>query len=201
MRVTFNINDKHFLFLVGVLAVVSVAGIVTGYNTNDPAVMGHTLDELEPGTFPSGDYVFPNNLNISTNLDVGDDVAVTGDMTANTTHIICPSGFTSVEKRGRQLGCIQNDEQGSKRWENAADDCFDTFGGRLPTNIEWFIAMKNNNLGDDETDDWEWAADHHSDEYHVIVGGRAGTGAKDGINSNDHSEDTTARAYRCWIDR
>jgi hypothetical protein len=65
MRLSFEIGERHFLFLVGVLAVVSAVGIVTGYDGTEPSVVGHTLGELEPGTFPAGDYVFPNNLDVA----------------------------------------------------------------------------------------------------------------------------------------
>jgi hypothetical protein len=51
MRVSFELKERHFLFLVGILAVVSAVGIVTGYGGSSPSTMGHTPGEIGPGTF------------------------------------------------------------------------------------------------------------------------------------------------------
>lgn len=67
MRVSVEFRDRHFLLLVGLLAVVSAIGIVTGQTGPDP---GHDPSEIGAGTFDSGDYVFPGNLGVGGNLDV-----------------------------------------------------------------------------------------------------------------------------------
>lgn len=66
----------------------------------------------------------------------------------------CPTGFTSVESQGNQLGCIQNDENGTASWHYANQTCFSSYGGRLPTMNEWFIGIYNYSLSN-ETDDYE----------------------------------------------
>lgn len=70
--------------------------------------------------------------------------------------INCPTGFTSVESNGRQLGCIQNDEEGSANCMNAMYDCWNTYGGRLPSVNELYISFEDYALID-ENDDNEWA--------------------------------------------
>lgn len=57
-----EIKEKHFLILVGLLALVSVIGIATGQTAPNP---GHAADSVGPGTFPgSGDYIFPTNTKV-----------------------------------------------------------------------------------------------------------------------------------------
>jgi hypothetical protein len=51
MKVSFEIGEKHFLFLVGILAVVSAVGIVTGQAPPNP---GHGASGIGPGTFQAG---------------------------------------------------------------------------------------------------------------------------------------------------
>lgn len=66
MKLSFEFNERHFLVLVMVLAMVSAVGIVMGYGTSDPLTLGHTAGELDPGTFPGGgDYVFPTDTKVS----------------------------------------------------------------------------------------------------------------------------------------
>ncbi len=73
--------------------------------------------------------------------------------------VVCPSGFTNVKASNNQLGCMQTAEEGSiTSWWDANNDCFTTYGGRLPKSDEWFIAMNNFALTD-ETDDFEWTSD------------------------------------------
>lgn len=78
MRVSFELREKHFLLLVGLLAVVSAIGIVTGYGGTEPSVMGHTPGEITGGTFGTGNYVFPGNLNVNSNLGVQNNLLVSG---------------------------------------------------------------------------------------------------------------------------
>ena len=135
-----------------------------------------------------------NNLNISTNLYVGGNLAV-----------ICPGGFTSIERGGNQLGCMQNNEADYDgdgvinenddlvNWEDASDYCFDNYGGRLSTTGEWYISMVNYVLNN-ETDDWEWNDDFTDDNKHSVSGNGAITTQYDAGDYGNYS-------IRCWIPR
>lgn len=61
---------------------------------------------------------------------------------------VCPSNFTSVESQGTQLGCIQNDYEGgaAASWTTALNNCFSTYGGRLPTNLEFSLSYSQYSL-------------------------------------------------------
>ena len=78
-------------------------------------------------------------------------------------------------------------------WLAANNTCFTTFGGRLPTYSEWYIAMNNYALTN-ETDDYEHMIDGWSGANSII----AGSGA---ITTYTGGARTTSRAYRCWIPR
>jgi len=73
MKIEFNINDKHFLFLVGLVAVISVVGIVTGQT---PPIAGHDAEAVGSGTFQTGDYIFPGNLKVGGILGVSGEISV-----------------------------------------------------------------------------------------------------------------------------
>jgi hypothetical protein len=176
--------------------------------------MGHGPADIGPGTFyGGGNYIFPasSNVNVQGGLTVGGSlnsasIGVTGNLTvgdainankitansitANSIKIVCPSGFTSIESQGRQLGCMQNAHQGNAIWDTANNDCFTTYGGRLPFAAEWYVAMANYNL-QGETDGWEWVAEQH-DGYHNLIGNA-------NLGDNSYGGDTSLYAYRCWI--
>ncbi len=71
------------------------------------------------------------------------------------TDFSCPTGFTMIQNNGYQMGCMQNDEQGTGDWSTAANSCFTTYGGRLPSNSELHVAFQNYALSN-ENDDKEW---------------------------------------------
>ncbi len=102
----------------------------------------------------------------------------------------CPSGFTKIENQGQTLGCMQNIESGTNNWEAATNDCFDAYGGRLPSVTEWYIAMANYVLTD-ETDDPEWNSNHDASNRYA----ESGNGS---ISNTGSSPDTSILAYRCW---
>ena len=107
----------------------------------------------------------------------------------------CPAGFTSIKAGSNQLGCMQTAEEGSATWQVANDDCFDTYGGRLPLATESFIAFENYAFTD-EGDDWEWMSDIDSVASNTaIVHGNYAAGTFDTVAR------TLSRAYRCWIPR
>ena len=110
----------------------------------------------------------------------------------------CPSGFTSIMpsaavNNARQLGCMQNVEQGTGNWFTAIQSCYTNHGGRLPTASEWYVAMNNFGLSS-ETDDWEWTSSHYGEYLPILVG----NGAITARTWQDWAQSWPA--YRCWID-
>ncbi len=108
----------------------------------------------------------------------------------------CPDDFLALEGGGNRLGCIQTAEEGSSGWVSASNDCLNTYGGRLPSHQEGWLAANNLALTA-ETDDKEWAGD-------------AGPGtdlcwANDftdvGSGGGEAFACGTSVAYRCWIPR
>lgn len=102
---------------------------------------------------------------------------------------ICPSGFTAILG-----GCIQNAEQGSAIWETAHDDCFDTYGGKLPSSNELSLAFNKLSLTD-EDDDFEMTDDLGESDVAILIvigiKGDADPAVTGGIGA--------PRPYRCWI--
>lgn len=106
----------------------------------------------------------------------------------------CRSGFTRMG-----LGCIQTDEEGSGTWDAAREDCYDTYGGRLPTPFE-LQAAANNIALTNETDDEEWTSHITHDDGTVECGyQKLNAGTAD--ESADFAEEAcgTSEAYRCFI--
>ncbi len=129
-------------------------------------------------------------------------VAGTGDVASNGNNSFtgdnsfdetCPSGFTEVTAQSRTLGCIENDENasGTLTYVAAVDDCFDEFGGTLPSYAEWYAAMANYALTN-ETDDYEWMKDSYSGASTICGSGGITTCSNGAIASG-------TQAYRCWI--
>jgi hypothetical protein len=115
----------------------------------------------------------------------------------------CPSGFTEVTAQGRTLGCIQSEEADydgdtvvneagdATTFDNAREYCFDTYGARLPTTIEWQVGASNYTLSN-ETDDWEWTSDLTNTAQHSVVGSAA-------ITADSGANDTDSYVLRCWV--
>jgi len=195
MKVSFEIGEKHFLFLVGILAVVSAIGIVTGQTSPNP---GHGASGIGPGNFQAGDYVFPNNLDVGGNLDVSGNLDGGGNVTG--AFIECPSGFTSVESQGRQLGCIQNAQQSPATCQNAILSCFDNNGGRLPSYSEIYVAFQRfssslSGVGSAN----EWIDVAYLDYYWSTTAAFRACGIIDSAFVPYGSSYNSNIAYRCWI--
>ena len=104
----------------------------------------------------------------------------------------CPTGFTRTG-----LGCIQTAEEGSDTIVNAIEDCYDTYGGRLPTSQELTTAINNLALTD-ETDDSEWVDELTTSPSVVCSILVAGTGTDyDDLSAVACSG---SYAYRCFVD-
>lgn len=122
------------------------------------------------------------------NSDVTFNIPATSSMTRT-----CPTGFTSVQKQGNQLGCIQTAEAGSDNQVAASTMCFAGYGGRLPTFSETDIAFNFYALTD-EGDDDEWTGDlSFETTINGIIREAAGTGS---VEPRSY-----VNAYRCWINR
>lgn len=81
--ISIEVKEKHFLFLVGVLAMVSAVGIATGQTGPDP---GHSPSEIGPGTFSgtsSDSWTFPGSVGVGGNIGVTNNAYVSGNVRAN----------------------------------------------------------------------------------------------------------------------
>ena len=117
-------------------------------------------------------------------------LASTGELTVKG----CRANFTRYG-----LGCIQTAEEGSGTIDVASEDCYDTYGGRLPSLHELSIAFNNLALTD-ETDDDEWVSagvdwDDVNDYEHTFLNANVGTDISDG----DVTTAVTSKAYRCFV--
>ncbi len=115
----------------------------------------------------------------------------------------CPAGFTAVTAQGRILGCIEDNEADyngnatrneagdAALWYDAANYCFTTFGGRLPSLSEWYVAMNNYALTN-ETDDYEWLDDmtYNAGMQNTVIGNAGITNL---------SSVFVISQFRCWI--
>ncbi|MFA5872110.1 MAG: pilus assembly PilX N-terminal domain-containing protein [Parcubacteria group bacterium] len=110
----------------------------------------------------------------------------------------CPGGFTSVEKGGNQLGCIQTSEEGEDPFFSAAKKCFDKYGGRLPSHTEWYISMVSYSLSGGSGRNWIdgdlnwWQADE-------IYGGQVIATSEAPYQGWSIGRNGNAYGYRCWI--
>jgi hypothetical protein len=103
----------------------------------------------------------------------------------------CPdSSWTMIESNGNQLGCMQNDEEGSADWKTALQSCWENQSARLPTFNELYVAFNNFNLTNDE-DNNEWTNNIFWNSAHAAYLLNGITPAGLGI--------TNVEAYRCFI--
>jgi hypothetical protein len=207
MELRINVGDRQVMLILAVITGVSMVGLAIVYT---PSQMGHGPADIGPGTFyGGGNYIFPanSNVNVQSSLFVGNNLSVTknitaGDITGNSIKIICPSGFISVESHGRQLGCIQKQQQTAATCQNAILNCFDSYGGKLPTYNEIYIAFQrfSSSLSGAGTA-VEWTDVGYYD-YAWLGGSFYMCGVID-TSANSFgpsgSSYTSSNAYRCWI--
>ncbi len=113
----------------------------------------------------------------------------------------CPSGFTSIKRADNQLGCMQTSENGVANWRTAMNNCFTSYGGRLPTLNEWFISIYNYNLNN-EADDWELTGNIERLPSVIMVDYDSGySPAINGLRWSTGNMQGNSYAYRCWIPR
>ena len=60
--------------------------------------------------------------------------------------ITCPTWFTKIESQWRVYGCIQTDRNPTATFQNAIKECHNTYGWRLPSYSEIYMAITNYNL-------------------------------------------------------
>jgi len=178
MKLEVTIGNQQLMFLAVFLAALLIVGLAGAYGGSSPIQMGHSAGELEVTVGGS-----------TMTLQQAIDSRLLGNK------IACPSGFTSIESQGRQLGCIQNSEEGSGTIYDATSNCFSKYGGRLPFFSELYIAMANYNLND-ERDDRERIGDWFMTN---VVGVDCGGMDFDDANVMWTLGCKTNAAYRCFI--
>lgn len=161
-----------------------------GFNIgNDSQFYSDKKLGLEGAQTTKGDSYLVYN---SSTTDIDIFVDGTKSMTVDADKVkqnVCPSGFTRFG-----LGCIQTAEEGSAAWDTASEDCFDTYGGRLPTPDELMLAVNNLTLTN-ETDDTEWT------NLPFTVGQCAIQELATGATADEFNFQacSTSTAYRCFI--
>jgi len=110
----------------------------------------------------------------------------------------CPTGFTLVANKGNVIWCIQSTIQWNAALTTAQQDCYNTYGARLPTYDELYIAAKNYSIPNN------WANRVlTSNVYNYYNWGR--TYWVEVMNTstlaNSPSLRATAWDYRCFIPR
>lgn len=69
----------------------------------------------------------------------------------------CPAGFTLITNQNNVIWCIQNTLRPQKNCYQAIMDCYDTYGGRLPSSSEIKIAtLRYTSQLTDELTQREW---------------------------------------------
>jgi hypothetical protein len=108
----------------------------------------------------------------------------------------CPSGFTIIQNKGIQAGCIQTAEEGSKGWLAASTQCYVNYGGILPPVDILINAFAYYSLTD-ENDDDEITSPFYSSGgtyyYNTIDGDASPLWGAQAVD--------TVKAFRCWIPR
>lgn len=73
-----EVNRRHVIVFLGLIVIIAGLFIVTAYGTNNPGSFGHTLGEVENGSFRAGRYVFPNSPNpLRTSVVIGNPALTT----------------------------------------------------------------------------------------------------------------------------
>lgn len=101
----------------------------------------------------------------------------------------CPAGFAAMQSAGRVLGCMQSAIEGSDDHVSASQNCFLTYGGRLPTLTERYIS-KHPSIGIAlPAQEWLGAA----------VGAEGECPRLDPNDEANSSDCDDAMNYRCFI--
>jgi len=169
-----------------------------GININGTDDNGYAIEMQIPGvSYIGAQSEFSLNTAGASRIRIDSSGNVGIGTTSPTTklEVVCPAGFTNVKSGNEQLGCMQTAEEGTGTFWVAINDCFNTYGGRLPSVSEWHSTMNNYALTD-ETDAYEWIDDigYDGSPQGAVIGSGALTTLT--ITTTGTSVD-----YRCWISR
>jgi hypothetical protein len=101
----------------------------------------------------------------------------------------CPSGFTKMEAQGRTIGCIHTAAQAAATYINANLNCYNNFGGTLPTHSIRAIAQSSSLAITVAANEW-------------VGGGLGGEGQCPRINPDGTAASSAcgnSQVYRCFI--
>ena len=104
---------------------------------------------------------------------------------------VCPAGFTMISKQGQTLGCMQAAESATSGMYAAADACYNSYGGRLPSFSEYRAARAQ---GGFTAATANWLEDSSGGGGAGEQGGVIGT---TGVVSYDNA--SSSWKYRCFI--
>lgn len=107
----------------------------------------------------------------------------------------CPAGFTLITNQNNIIWCIQNTlRPTTKNCNQAIMDCYDTYGGRLPSASEIKIAtLRYTSQLTDELTQREWIDIWYNNNWNIYCAWLR----EDGIFW--WSASTTFSSYRCFI--
>lgn len=101
----------------------------------------------------------------------------------------CPAGFAAMVSAGRVLGCMQSAIEGFDDHLSASQDCFTSYGARLPTLTERYIS-KHPSIG---------VAHPNQEWLGAGVGAEGECPRLDPSNTPNSSDCDDALRYRCFI--
>jgi len=190
------------------IAIILLASFVYAYGTSNPTAFGHSAGELGAGTFDNGTFVFQQNVNVSSlyisgkelsnNAGIlewgGVEINGSGSSSSGGGTTQCPSGFTKISSNGYELGCISDSvESSSASCTAAIQGCYNTYGGRLPSYSESYVAHQYYTLNNETISQWIDAAYYDTQEK---------CGAIQGSSQNFQPSGglySTSLNYRCFI--
>ncbi len=172
---------------------------LAGTNTFSMGIDNSDADKFKIGT---------SALDTSTRLtiDSSGNVGVGESSPTAPLEVACPSGFTNVKAGStvvNQLGCMQTAQEGtSTAWVAASNDCFNTYGARLPTSSEWAIAAEAFVLTNESSDTvFEWTSDQLEGTTGIAGAGLIRRNTTGGALNFSISAHSNTHSYRCWIER
>ena len=104
----------------------------------------------------------------------------------------CPAGFALVLGQGQTMGCIQTSNNAALNCLPAAQACFSSSGGRLPSFAEHYAAIQAGVFVHPGVDEWTGEAGYNGSNRTCGISTAAGE-----PSSGVHNGAT--RAYRCFI--
>ena len=113
-------------------------------------------------------------------------------MPAVASALVCPAGFVEVTNGSVALGCMAEEEAQLSgppsvsfvTWRQAADACFDLYGGRLPSQDEIYVAFENVTLTELDINDFEFVGSVN-DDYRPF--------------DDTFTGGASTHSFRCWL--